>query len=101
MYLCICTTKDNIDKSNSSAESLIEESNDSDFKPLGDSLTLASSSNFSSEEELSDKSIPSKHRSTRNIFLKKDEVVIDKDMFSFDDTGDDGNGISKINSKII
>ena len=70
MYLCICTTKDSIDKSNSSAESLIEGSNDSDFKPLGDSLTLASSSNFSSEEELSDKSMPSKHRSTRNVFLK-------------------------------
>ena len=81
-------SEENTDVNNTSTESG-EDTNDSDFKPFGDSLTSASSSDFSSGEELSDESMPSKHRFTRKIFVKKDEVVIDKDIFSFDDIGDD------------
>ena len=81
-------SEENTDANNTSAESG-EDSNDSDFKPFGDSLTSASSYDFSSGEELSDESMPSKHRFTRKIFPKKDEVVIDKDIFSFDEIGDD------------
>ena len=82
-------SEENTDANNTSAESG-EDFNDSDFKPFGDSLTSASSSDFSSGEELSDESMPSKHRFTRKIFPKKGEVVIDKDIFSFDDIGEDG-----------
>ena len=78
----------NTDESNTSAESG-EDCNDSDFKPFGDSLTSASSSDFLSGEELSDESMPNKHRFTRKIFPKKDEVLIDKDIVSFDDFGED------------
>ena len=100
MYLWIENTlvdvsmsEGNTDESNTSAESG-EDCNDSDFKPFGDSLTSASSSDFSSGEELSDESMPNKHQFTRKIFPKKHEAVIDKDIFSFNDFGedDDDNG---------
>lgn len=53
-------SEDNIDENDTSAESG-EDSNNSDFIPFGNSLTLASSSDCSSGEELSDESMPNKH----------------------------------------
>ena len=87
----------NTDENNTSAESG-EDSNDSDFKPFGDSLTSASSSDFLSGEELSDESMPNKHRFTRKIFPKK--VVIDKDILSFDDFGEDDDDNGELNETI-
>lgn len=66
----ISVSEDNIDENDTSAESG-EDSNNSDFIPFGNSLTLASSSDCSSGEELSDESMPNKHRFTKKIFPKK------------------------------